>query len=112
MKDLILNPQTDDEIEVEYSIEYPTKKLLGGDTSKTKESYSEIISTESKIETFEFEQGISEFDKTNYLLSAASGLLSGLLNVFWSKEFDLTEAQNWGKDKKEQANHACSFSQI
>lgn len=101
MKDLILNPQTDDEIEVEYSIEYPTKKLLGGDTSKTKESYSEIISAESKIETFEFEQGISEFDKTNYLLSAASGLLSGLLNVFWSKEFDLTEAQNWGKEKIE-----------
>ena len=56
MKDLILNPQTDDEIEVEYSIsiEYPTKKLLGGYTSKTKESYSETISTESKIETFEF----------------------------------------------------------
>lgn len=82
MKELILNPQTDDEIKVEYSIEYPTKKLLGSGTSKTKESYSETISAESKIETFEFEQGISEFDKTNYLLSAASGLLSGLLNVF------------------------------
>ena len=39
--------------------------------------------------------------KTNYLLSAASGLLSGLLNVFWSKEFDLTDAQNWGKEKIE-----------
>ena len=101
MKELILNPQTDDEIKVDYSIEYPTKKLLGGDTSKTKESYSKTISAESKIETFEFEQGISEFDKTNYLLSAASGLLSGLLNVFWSKEFDLTDAQNWGKEKIE-----------
>lgn len=37
MKELILNPQTDDEIKVEYSIEYPTKKLLGSGTSKNKE---------------------------------------------------------------------------
>lgn len=36
MKELILNPQTDDEIKVEYSIEYPTKKLLGSGTSKNK----------------------------------------------------------------------------
>lgn len=37
-------------------------------------------------------------DKTDVLISAASGLLTGLLDVFWVGAFSLQNAQQWGRE--------------
>ena len=39
-----------------------------------------------------------KLDKTDVLISAASGLLAGLLDVFWVGEFSLHNAQEWGRE--------------
>lgn len=39
-----------------------------------------------------------KLDKTDVLISAASGLLTGLLDVFWVGEFSLQNAQQWGRE--------------
>lgn len=38
-------------------------------------------------------------DKTDYLVAASCGLLTGLLDSFWVGEFSLVQAQKWGREK-------------
>ena len=99
MSNIILNPNTDDEIKIEYNVTLPNQKLLYGEIAELKDVNINEINSEIK-ESY-FEKGMSEFDKTNYLIAATSGLFSGLLNVLWSKDFKLEDAQSWGKDKVE-----------
>ena len=40
-----------------------------------------------------------KLDKTDVLISAACGLLTGLLDVFWVGEFSLQDAQQWGRER-------------
>ena len=35
------------------------------------------------------------------MIAAASGLFSGVLNILWSKDYELENAQKWGKEKVE-----------
>ena len=37
-----------------------------------------------------------EPDKSDYLVAASCGLLTGLLDAFWVNEFSLVKAQEWG----------------
>lgn len=95
MNSLILNNDNEENIEIEYNISYLNQKLLPGNIS------NEIEMKISEIEFMNFDNGISEFDKTNYILASCSGLVSGLLNILWNKEFDLENARNWGTEKIE-----------
>lgn len=65
--------------------------LLEGTTSK--------LDTEDYIIEADFSKVKSDIDKYDYLCAAASGLLTAALNILWVKEFDLLDAQNWGRDK-------------
>ena len=38
-------------------------------------------------------------DKTDYIVAACSGVITGLLDVFWVGEFNLSSAQDWGRSK-------------
>ena len=99
MKNLIVIQNEDEDIEIEYSISVEETKLLL--TSGKNENYSNYDMDINEIEYFHFKSGISEYEKTNYTIAGASGLLTGLLNILWSKDFKLEDAQNWGKDKVE-----------
>lgn len=99
MKNLIVIQNEDEDIEIEYNISVEETKLLL--TSGKNENYSNYDMDINEIEYFHFKSGISEYEKTNYTIAGASGLLTGLLNILWSKDFKLEDAQNWGKDKVE-----------
>lgn len=38
-------------------------------------------------------------DKTDYMVAASCGILTGLLDSFWVGEFSLAKAQDWGRSK-------------
>lgn len=76
--------------QIEYSeIEYDTiQQQTNSDTN------SEIRIATGSIGDFS-----DRADKTDYLVSASCGLLTGLLDVFWVGEFSLSDAQDWGRSK-------------
>ncbi|MCI9263250.1 MAG: hypothetical protein HFF06_01605 [Oscillospiraceae bacterium] len=49
--------------------------------------------------TAEFTSDVLDADKQDYLVAAASGLLTAILNEFWVGELSLVEAKNWGSDQ-------------
>lgn len=99
MKDLVLYPSEDEKINVEFDIVYPEQKLLPSSSEKNKDISLDIILDD--ISEAQFEKDFSEFEKTNYIIAATSGLFAGILNVLWSKDYELENAQKWGKEKVE-----------
>lgn len=103
MKDLILYPNDEEKINIEFDIVYSEHKLLPNaseNCNKNNSMYDLNIELD-EISESEFENGLSEFEKTNYIIAAASGLFSGILNILWSKDYELENAQKWGKVKVE-----------
>ena len=49
----------------------------------------------------EFDESIDKAERADYIVAAAIGAFSGVLNIFWQKQFDLSEAHAWGKEKTE-----------
>ena len=47
----------------------------------------------------EFDESIDKAERADYIAAAAIGASTGMLNIFWQKQFDLSEAHTWGKDK-------------
>lgn len=41
----------------------------------------------------------SKADSLDYLVSIASGIICGLLDVFWTGDFDFSRGRDWGSDK-------------
>lgn len=103
MKDLILYPNDEEKINIEFDIVYSKHKLLPNaseNCNKNNSMYDLNIELD-EISESEFENGLSEFEKTNYIIAATSGLFSGILNILWSKDYELENAQKWGKEKVE-----------
>lgn len=114
MKDLILYPNEDEKINVEFDIIYPQQKYLP-DISENVNADKNNCKYDLNIELDEisesnFEQGLSEFEKKNYMIAAFSGLFSGVLNILWNKEYELENAQKWGKEKVEK--FVCKVASI
>ncbi|KFI99683.1 hypothetical protein BPORC_0534 [Bifidobacterium porcinum] len=49
----------------------------------------------------EFDENVDKAERADYIAAAAIGASTGVLNIFWQKRFDLSEAHTWGKDKVE-----------
>lgn len=105
MKDLIIYPNEDDKIKIEFDIIFHKQKYLPSisedDDSKENNNMYDLNINVDEISKSDFDQNLSEFEKTNYKLAAALGLFSSLLNILWSKDYDLENAQKWGKEKVE-----------
>lgn len=52
-----------------------------------------FVTTEIQDEDF------AKADKTDYIVAASCGVLTGLLDSFWVGEFSLSSAQQWGRTK-------------
>lgn len=50
----------------------------------------------------EFEENVSKTDKTDYILAASSGVLTGALSILWSEEFSLSECKDWGNKEMDE----------
>lgn len=105
MKDLILYPNEDEKINIEFDIIYPKQKYLPtiskNDNAKKNNCTYDLNIELDEISESDFESRLSEFEKTNYMIAAVSGLFSSILNILWSKDYELEKAQEWGKEKVE-----------
>ena len=105
LKELILYPNDEEKINIEFDLVYEEQKLLPSESNNTKTStdYDYGIDIDlDEIAKYEFTSGISEYEKTNYIIAATTGLLSGMLNILWSKDYELENAQKWGNKKVEE----------
>ena len=110
MNSLILYPNEKEKINIEFNIVYPEKKYLPS-RLENKEQNNTLYDLNIKLDEItesEFNNRLSEFEKTNYKIAAFSGLFTGILNILWSKDYDLENAQKWGKEKVEK--FVCSIA--
>lgn len=47
----------------------------------------------------QFDPNVKKADKWDYIVAASSGVLTAALDVLWTGDFSLTDAQNWGREK-------------
>lgn len=110
MHSLILYPNEKEKINIEFNIVYPEQKYLPSklDIKEQNNAIYDLNIELDEITELEFNSGLSEFEKTNYAIAAASGLFTGILNILWSKDYELENAQKWGKEKVEK--FVCSIA--
>jgi uncharacterized protein GlcG (DUF336 family) len=96
----------DDSPLIQYEIAFQKRpKLLMsgtgafGGSSVISEVYAGVTKTlENDIK---WEPHVDEADKLDYIVAVSSGVLAGLIDVFYVGEFSLDRASEWGKDKIE-----------
>lgn len=110
MDSLVLYPNEIEKINIEFNVVYPEQKYLPGKLEvKEKNNTLYDLNVElDEITELKFNNGLSEFEKTNYAIAAVSGLFTGILNILWSKDYELENAQKWGKEKVEK--FVCSVA--
>ena len=72
---------------------------LGHETSRGKETSAGIH--ETLEEEVDWDPSVDKADRLDYLVAAASGVISGFIDTLWVGEFSLDRASGWGEDKVE-----------
>lgn len=90
-----------------YSGEEYSHTGTGKDYKKSYKGLNEGISADSSDEydfiyNVNFEEGVNENHKLDYLVAAGSGLLTGVLDIFFAKDINLEDANNWGAEEVNQ----------
>lgn len=88
----IVIPEKENDFNYEYSIQDETNPNFN-------ENFNLKDKTENDYIDSEFLEYIDNLTKTDYILSAASGLFSGGISAFICKELSLDNAQTMGKEK-------------
>lgn len=90
-----------EELTVKYDVSIPNSKYLLEYTSEG-ENLTELLtpSSETVIDIVEdsWDKNINKADKTDYLLAVASGTIAAAVDIFYTGEFSLEEAKQWGND--------------
>lgn len=96
----------DDRPLIQYELAFQEKpKLLMaepssfGSSSGAREVYAGV--TETLEDSIKWEPRVDEADKLDYIVAVSSGILSGLIDVFYVGELSLDRANEWGRDKIE-----------
>lgn len=96
----------DDRPLIQYELAFQEKpKLLMaepssfGSSSGAREVYAGV--TETLEDSIKWEPRVDEADKLDYIVAVSSGVLSGLIDVFYVGELSLDRANEWGRDKIE-----------
>lgn len=84
----------EDKPEVQFSFEELPVLLPGATDNVSAQDQNEPIH-------IEFDESIDKAEREDYIVAAAIGTFSGVLNIFWQKRFDLFEAHTWGRKKIE-----------
>ena len=98
--------QVKDDLLVEYEIAFQKKpKLLASEASLfgTSADTSEIFTgvTEKLDDDIKWDSNVDEADKLDYMVAVSSGVISGLIDVFFVGELSLDRASEWGVEKVE-----------
>lgn len=89
------------ELTVTYDVNIPTSRYLLEYTSGDENSPEFITpSSETVVDIVEdsWDANINKADKIDYLLAVASGTIAAAVDIFYTGEFSLEEAKNWGND--------------
>ena len=94
---------------VRYEMVFPKQPLLlgPGRTNATRSNAYVLGSgafygvTETLDDEIKWEPHVDEADKLDYIVAVSSGVLAGLIDVFYVGELSLDRAGDWGKDKIE-----------
>ena len=96
----------DDRPLIQYELAFQEKpKLLMaepssfGSSSGAREVYAGV--TETLEDSTKWEPRVDEADKLDYIVAVSSGVLSGLIDVFYVGELSLDRASEWGRDRIE-----------
>ncbi len=96
----------DDRPLIQYELAFQEKpKLLiaepssFGGSSGAREVYAGV--TETLEDNIKWEPRVDEADKLDCIVAVSSGVLSGLIDVFYVGELSLDRASEWGRDKIE-----------
>ena len=96
----------DDRPLIQYELAFQEKpKLLMaepssfGSSSGAREVYAGV--TETLEDRIKWEPRVDEADKLDYIVAVSSGVLSGLIDVFYVGELSLDRASEWGRDRIE-----------
>lgn len=92
---------------VQYEIAFPRKPLLlgsvgGGDVGTTTSGKVYAGVTETLDDHIEWEPHVDEADKLDYIVAVSSGVLAGLIDLFYVGAFSLDRASEWGKEQIDQ----------
>ncbi len=91
-----------EELTVKYDVSIPASEYLleykSGDANLPAPLNQ---SSETIIDIIEdsWDKNINKADKIDYLLAIASGTIAAAVDIFYTGEFSLEEAERWGKDK-------------
>jgi len=92
--------QTDD-LEFSCEILIPDKDLLPSEIDVAGSTALALASAHKlhheDVVDIKFDSSITDADKWDYIIAAASGVLTAALDVLWRTNLSLTEAQSWGK---------------
>lgn len=91
-------------IQYEIAFQKKPKLLVAGAGAFGGSSYASKIfagPTETLEDDIKWEPHIDEADKLDCIVAVSSGVLAGLIDVFYAGEFPLDRASEWGKDKIE-----------
>ena len=96
---------------VEYQIYVKNADVVATANSTNIKVLEDAVDEEIDFGSFkvEFEENVSKSDKTDYILAASSGVLTGALSILWSEEFSLSECKDWGN--KEMDELVMKFAQ-
>lgn len=110
-----LSPDLDSQL-VQYKLEFPKRpaQLIGSTTSSnaangivlhgrvhSDPASHHVGATEYLVDEITWEPTVDEADKLDYIVAACSGVLAGLIDVFYVGEFSLDRASEWGSEKIE-----------
>ena len=90
------------ELTVKYDVNIPTSKYLLEYTSGDENSPEPVTpSSETVVDIVEdsWDANINKADKIDYLLAVASGTIAAAVDIFYTGEFSIEEANSWGDDK-------------
>lgn len=96
----------DDRPLIQYELAFQEKPNLlmaepssFGSSSGAREVYAGV--TETLEDSIKWEPRVDEADKLDYIVAVSSGVLSGLIDIFYVGELSLDRANEWGRDKIE-----------
>ena len=88
--------------EVAFGAATPLSSIIGEHFSEPSSAQAEIVAPEELLDEIEWAPRVDKADKIDYIVAVSSGVLSGLVDIFYVGEFSLDRAQEWGTDKVEE----------
>ena len=101
MQEQAIIPFTNANPLVRYEIEFVSSTPLLGIAGSSPASAVRAGIPAQLTDEFHWESHVNKADKLDYIVAVSSGVIAGLVDVFYVDEFSLNRASAWGKEQIE-----------